>query len=308
MDTLLSLRVFRQVVESGSFVVAAEQLDLSTAMVSRHVMHVERRVGVRLINRNSRTLSLTEPGKAYFERCRVLLDDLETTELELGSQSTVPCGTLRVTAPSWASGRRMADALGEFRRRCPEVVVDISFEDRMVDLVEEGYDLALRVVTDPTSLPPGLISRPLRATDFHIAASRDYLMRNGTPGSPQELVGHDFVAVGSLSSLSFISPGGRIDVPLKVVLRYRSVAGLASAVAAGIGLASIPVFILEDPVFKDALVPVLKDYSLGHATAYCVYASHRHVPLKVRSFIDFLVESVGREPGVSLVSPGRTDA
>jgi DNA-binding transcriptional LysR family regulator len=124
MDTLLSLRVFRQVVESGSFVGAAERLDLSTAMVSRHVMHLERRVGVRLLNRNSRTLSLTEPGKAYFERCRVLLDDLETTELELGSQGTAPRGTLWVTAPSWASGRRMADLLGEFRRLCPEVVVD----------------------------------------------------------------------------------------------------------------------------------------------------------------------------------------
>jgi DNA-binding transcriptional LysR family regulator len=306
MDTLFSLKVFRQVVESGSFVGAAERLDLSTAMVSRHVMHVERRVGVRLLNRNSRTLSLTEPGKAYFERCRALLDDLETTELELGSQDTAPRGTLRVTAPSWASGRRVADLLGEFRRRCPEVVVDISFEDRMVDLVEEGYDLALRVARDPTSLPPGLISRPIRATDFHIAASRDYLMRNGTPGSPQELAHHDFVAVGNLSSLSFTSPEGRIEVPVKVVLRYRSVAGLASAVAAGIGLAPIPVFILEDPVFKDVLVPVLRDYPLGHATAYCVYVSHRHVPLKIRSFIDFLMESVGREPRASLIPPSRT--
>jgi DNA-binding transcriptional LysR family regulator len=244
MDTLLSLRVFRQVVDSGSFVGAAERLDLSTAMVSRHVTHLERRVGVRLLNRNSRTLSLTEAGKAYFERCRVLLDDLETTELELGSQSTVPRGILRVTAPSWASGQRMADLLGEFRRRCPEVVVDISFEDRMVDLVEEGYDLALRVARDPSSLPPGLISRPLRATDFHIAASRDYIKRNGTPGSAQE--------------------------------------------------------------FKDALVPVLRDYPLGHATAYCVYVSHRHVPLKIRRFIDFLMESVGREPRASLIPPSRT--
>jgi DNA-binding transcriptional LysR family regulator len=291
MDTLLSLRVFRQVVESGSFVGAAERLDLSTGMVSRHVMHVERRVGVRLLNRNSRTLSLTEPGKAYFERCRVLLDGLETTELELGSQSTAPRGTLRVTAPSWAGGQRTADLLGEFHRHCPEVVVDISFEDRLVDLVEEGYDLALRVARDPTSLPPGLISRPYRAAPFYIAASRDYLKRNGTPASLEELTQHNFVAAGNLSSLSFTGPKGPIEIPVKVVLRYRSVAGLASAVAAGIGLAPIPVFIFEDPVFKDTLVPVLRDYPLGHAIVYFVYVSHRQVPPKIRSFIDFLVES-----------------
>jgi DNA-binding transcriptional LysR family regulator len=308
MDTLLSIRVFRQVVESGSFVAAAERLDLSTGMVSRHIMHVERRLGVRLLNRNSRTLSLTEPGRVYFERCRVALDELETAELELGSQSTAPRGILRITAPSWASGQRMADLLGEYRRRCPEVVVDISFEDRLVDLVEEGYDLALRVARDQSALPPGLISRPIRATDFHIAASRDYIKRNGTPGSPEDLARHDFVTVGNLSSLSLTSPEGWIEVPLRVVLRYRSVAGLASAVAAGIGLGSIPVFILEDPVFKDVLVPVLRDYPVGHATAYCVYVSHRHVPLKIRSFIDFVIESVGREPRASLMPPSRTGA
>jgi DNA-binding transcriptional LysR family regulator len=302
MDTLLSLRVFRQVVESGSFIAAAERLDLSAAMVSKHVMHVERRLGVRLINRNSRAMSLTEPGRAYFDRCRVLLDDLETTELELRSQNAAPRGTLRVTAPSWACGQRMADLLVEYRRRCPEVVVDISFEDRVVDMVEEGYDLALRVAADQTSLMPGLISRALRAAPFHIAASREYLRRNGTPSSPQELAQHDFVAVGNLSSLTFAGPKGRIEVPVKVVLRYRSVAGLASAVAAGIGLASIPAFSFEDPAFKDVLVPVLREYPLGHPPMnwYCVYVSHRYVPLKIRSFIDFLVESVARmpDPGV----------
>jgi DNA-binding transcriptional LysR family regulator len=174
--------------------------------------------------------------------------------------------------------------------------------------VEEGYDLALRVARDQSALPPGLISRPIRATDFHIAASRDYIKRNGTPGSPEDLARHDFVTVGNLSSLSLTSPEGWIEVPLRVVLRYRSVAGLASAVAAGIGLGSIPVFILEDPVFKDVLVPVLRDYPVGHATAYCVYVSHRHVPLKIRSFIDFVIESVGREPRASLMPPSRTGA
>jgi DNA-binding transcriptional LysR family regulator len=298
MDTLLSFRVFRQVVESGSFVGAAERLDLSTAMVSKHVMHVERRLGMRLLNRNSRSLSLTEPGRVYFERCRLLLDDLESTELELRSQTIAPRGTLRVTAPSWACGQRMADLLLEYRRRCPDVVVDISFDDRVVDLVEEGYDLALRVAADQTSLVPGLISRPIRAAPFHIAASRDYLRRNGAPSSLEDLARHDFVAAGNLTSLSFAGPRGRIEIPVKVVMRYRSVAGLASAVAAGLGLALIPAFSFEDPAFKDVLMPVLTEYPLAHATMqwYCVYISHRYLPLKTRSFIDFLVEAVARMP------------
>src|SRR5580700_8387932 len=146
VDTLTSIKVFRQVVESGSFVAAAERLDLSTAMVSRHVMHAEKRLGVRLLNRNSRTLSLTEPGRVYFERCKTILDDLEATELELGSLSAAPRGTLRVTCPSWFARQRFTEMLAAFRRSYPEIVVDISFEDRIVDLVEEGCDLALRVI------------------------------------------------------------------------------------------------------------------------------------------------------------------
>ncbi len=122
VDTLTSIRVFRQVVESGSFVAAAERMDLSTAMVSKHVAYVEKRLGVRLLNRNSRTLSLTEPGSVYLERCKTILDDLEVTELELGSLGKAPRGTVRITCPSWFTRRRLADMLAEFRLRYPEIV------------------------------------------------------------------------------------------------------------------------------------------------------------------------------------------
>src|SRR5690242_7772794 len=130
-------------------------------MVSKHVMHIEHRLGLRLLNRNSRTLSLTEPGRVYFERCKMVLDELEETELELGSLSRTPRGTLRISCPGWSSGQRLADHLAEYRRRYPEVVVDVTFEDREVDLVEEGYDLAIRL-TSSSALSPGLIARPVR--------------------------------------------------------------------------------------------------------------------------------------------------
>jgi DNA-binding transcriptional LysR family regulator len=295
VDTLTSIRVFRQVVESGSFVAAAERMDLSTAMVSKHVAYVEKRLGVRLLNRNSRTLSLTEPGSVYFERCKTILDDLEATELELGSLGTTPRGTVRVTCPSWFARQILADALAEFRRRYPEIVVDVSFEDRLVDLVEEGYDLALRV-TREGSLAPGLIARPVRPVSFFIAASRDYLKRHGAPKSPEELARHDFVAIGNIDAITLTGSEGTIEVPVRVALRYRSLAGVANAVAAGIGLAPLPDIVFEEPEFKGILTPVLTDYPVQGPTLYIVYVSRKYLPLKIRAFIDFLMELSARTP------------
>jgi len=289
VDTLTSIRVFRQVVESGSFVAAADRMDLSAAMVSKHVAYVEKRLGVRLLNRNSRTLSLTESGSVYFERCKTILDDLEATELELGSLGKVPRGTVRLTCPSWFARQLLADNLAEFRRRYPEIVVDVSFEDRHVDLVEEGYDLALRV-TRESSLPAGLIARPLRSFRFFVAASHEYLQRHGTPRSPEELARHDFVGVGSIETLSFRGSKGSVEVPLRVVLRYRSLGGVANAVAAGLGLAPLPEILFEEPTFKDVLTPILTEHPIEEATLYAVYVSRKYLPLKIRAFIDFVVQ------------------
>jgi DNA-binding transcriptional LysR family regulator len=295
VDTLTSIKVFRQVVESGSFVAAAERLDLSPAMVSKHVMQVEKRLGVRLLNRNSRTLSITEPGRVYYDRCKTILDDLQETELELGALGTVARGTLRISCPSWFAGQRLADALAEFRRRYPEIVVDVSFEDRKVDLVEEGYDLTMRV-TFGDSLPAGLIARPVRQMVAFVGASRDYVKRHGAPNSPQEVAQHDFVGVSSLDSLTFAGPEGKIEVPVRVVLRYRSLAGLANAVAAGIGLGPLMDVFFVDPVFKDELVPLLTDYPIRQPTLYLVYVSRKHLPLKIRAFIDFMLEWGSKMP------------
>jgi DNA-binding transcriptional LysR family regulator len=296
VDTLTGIKVFRQVIESGTFVAAAERLDLSTAMVSKHVMHLEQRLGVRLLNRNSRTLSLTEPGRVYFERCKTILDDLETTELELGALGSAPRGTLRVTAPTWAAGQRLADLLVEYHRCYPEILVDISFEDRIVDLVEEGYDVAMRITSRPDSLPAGLVARSVRPVPFCLAASREYVKRHGLPQSTEDLAHHDFVGVGNLNSLPFMGPKGKVEIPMRVVLRHRSVNGLANAVAAGIGLGPVPVVVFEDPVFKDVLTPILPDHTLFDATLYLVYVGRKYMPLKIRTFVDFMLESIPKVP------------
>jgi DNA-binding transcriptional LysR family regulator len=301
VDTLTSIKVFRQVIESGSFVAAADRMDLSAAMVSKHVAHVEQRLAVRLLNRNSRTLSLTEPGRLYFERCKTILDDLEATELELGSLGSVASGTLRVTCPSWFARQPLADKLAEFRRLYPQIVVDVSFEDRHVDLVEEGYDLALRA-TREGSLSAGLIARPVRSVPVLLAASRDYLRRNGRLEVPEDVARHDFVAVGNLDSIRFTGPGAETEVPVRVVMRYRSTGGVVHAVAAGIGIAPLPQTFFEDPLFKGVLAPVLTDYPLQEATLYVVYVSRRYLPLKIRAFIDFVMEHFHRTPALKLAA------
>ena len=296
MDTLTSIKVFRQVVESGSFVAAAERLDLSTAMVSKHVMHAEKRIGVRLLNRNSRTLSLTEPGRVYFERCKTILEDLEATELELGSLGATPRGTLRITCPSWFNGQRVADLLAEFHRRCPDIVLDVSFEDRLVDLVEEGCDVAMRLTAHADSLPAALIARPVRSVQFYMGGSREYLERKGTPKAPEDLANHDCVAVGSADTWILKGPTGKVEVTPRVVMRYRSMSGVANALAAGIGIGPLPTLFFEDPMFKDILMPVMTEYRFREPTLYLVYVSREYLPLKIRAFVDFFVESNSKVP------------
>jgi DNA-binding transcriptional LysR family regulator len=289
MDTLLSMKVFRQVVESGSFVSAAERLNLSTAMTSKHLMNLEKHLGTRLLNRSSRSSSLTESGKLFFEHCKAILEEVTEAELEVGSVSVVPRGALRVTAPSWAATRLMVDLLAAYRQRYPEVVVNMSFEDRLVDIVADGYDLAIRSTADV--LPAGLIARPLRAASFVFAASKEYLKRCGTPQSPEDLANHDCVMIGNGQSWHLTGPNGTIEAPARVVLRFESMSvAVTHAVCAGIGLAPLPRMALEDPMFKDVLFPVLTKYPFKQRHIYAVYVSRKHLPLKIRTFVDHLVE------------------
>jgi DNA-binding transcriptional LysR family regulator len=289
MDTLLSMKVFRQVVESGSFVAAAERLNLSTAMTSKHLMHLEKHLGTRLLNRSSRSSSLTESGNLFFERCKAILEEVAEAELVVGSVSGVPRGTLRVTAPSWAATRLMVDVLASYRQRYPEVVVNISFDDRMVDIVADGYDLALRSTSD--QLPAGLIARPLRPVSFVFAASKEYLKRCGAPQSPEDLANHDCIMIGNGHSWPLTGSNGSIEAPARVVLRFESMSvAVTHAVCAGVGLAPLPRMVLEDPMFKDVLFPVLTEYPFKQRHIYALYVSRKHLPLKIRTFVDHLVE------------------
>ena len=303
MDTLTSINVFRQVVEAGSFVRAAERLDLSTAMVSKHVMSIEKRLRVKLLNRNSHKLSLTEPGKLYFERCKCILQTLEDTEHEMESLSSAPCGTLRVACcDTCIPSLGLAGVLAEYRRRWPEVVLDLSYVDRAVDMVDEGYDLALRLVSDDC-LPAGVIARRVRGVPFRLATSRAYLERHGVPKVPEDLGRHDFVTAGGLDSLSIEGAAGPVEIPLRVAVRCRTMAGVAITVAGGVGLGLLPAKMLTDPAFVNLLRPVLCEFRLKEPTLYLLYPDRKHVPFKARAFIDLVLQSGARKQEQTHTTP-----
>ena len=189
MDTLQSMKVFRSVVDGGSFVAAARALDVSTAMASKHVAHLEKRLGTRLLNRSSRHLSLTDAGRVYFEQVRDALDNLESAELAVGQTAVAPRGVLKITAPVWFANAHFARLLSAYRARYPDVVLDVSLSDRVVDLVEEGFDLALRVDNqsrvgadraaapyDPLPLRRGAV-RTSRRTEFRARRRRSLRTR-----------------------------------------------------------------------------------------------------------------------------------
>src|SRR5688572_1872311 len=180
MDTLLSIRVFRLVVETGSFVAAAERLELSPAMVSKHVMHLENHLGTRLLNRTTRKLSLTEGGRTYYERCCQILLDLEEAEQAVSEISITPRGTLRVTTLLSFGFRHIAPIISEYTAQYPQVTVDLTLNDRVMDLVEEGYDLAIRAIAGEPK-PSTLVAKQIAKVHFVPCAAPAYLARYGTP-------------------------------------------------------------------------------------------------------------------------------
>lgn len=291
MDTLLSIKVFCSVVETGSFAGAAEKHSLSPAMTSRHLMHIEKSLRTRLLNRTTRQISLTEAGMIYYNRCRTILDDLEETEITLSNLNKSPQGTLKLTVPSWFAGPCFAGTVTGFRRHCPEVTLDINFTDRIINIVEEGYDLALRVTHDP---PQSLIARRVGGLPYQLLASPSYLAERGEPKHPGDLVNHDFIACSTLSpragdTIELLGPGDNHLIKLTASLHLNTPVVAMAAAESGLGFTLIPAFIAHEAVAAGTLRVVLPDYSPPEPMMYALYASRRQLSPKVRTFIDYFV-------------------
>jgi DNA-binding transcriptional LysR family regulator len=289
MDRFQALGVFAKVVEQGSFARAAERLGLSTSAVSRSVSDLEAHLGARLLNRTTRRLSLTESGQAFLERTVQLLADLEEAESAVTASALMPRGTLRMTGPITFGERYIAPAVAEFAARHPEVRFDVELSDRMVDLVDEGFDLAIRIGT-PGSL--ALIARPVSQSQLVCCASPAYLAKHGTPRTPEELAKHRCLSYAYLAARDtwhFSGPDGRertVKIAGPVVANNGRF--LAEIAAVGAGIALEPDFIVGDDIARGRLVPILRDFKPRSSPIYAVYPSRRHLSAKVRVFVDFL--------------------
>jgi DNA-binding transcriptional LysR family regulator len=291
MDRFAALQVFSQVVESGSFAKAAERLNLSTSATSRLVAELEAHLQTRLLNRTTRRVSLTESGRAFYERCVQLLADLDEAEQEAARAAVVPRGTIRLTTSVNFGVRHLAPAIAEFTRRHAEMRFDISLSDRMVDLVEEGFDLAIRI-GGPGS--ENLVARKLGETRVVPCASPAYLAARGAPQVPEDLAAHNcftYEYVTPRSVWRFRDASGN-ERAVRVSGNLQSNNGdlLAEAAARGGGVVFEPAFIVGPDVRSGRLVPLLQDFEPAPIPIYAVYPSRKHLSAKVRLFVDFLLE------------------
>ncbi len=296
MDKFQEMRVFAAVVDAGSFVGASDALDMSKPAVSRYVADLETRLGVRLLHRTTRKLSLTEEGEVFHARCVELLGNIEEAESEITSRSGEATGQLKVSVPVSFGLLHLAPLWAEFMARHPKVVLDLTLSDRMVDLVEEGFDVAVRIARLPSS---SLVSRKLSSTRMILCASPAYLKTHGTPRRPSELAGHAILAYSLLSmgdSWEFEGPQGPVAVKVEPRMRSNSGDTCRTVALRHQGLVIQPSFLVADDVKSGALVELMPDYRSIEMGIYAMYPTRKHVLPKVRLLIDYLVDAFKVKP------------
>jgi DNA-binding transcriptional LysR family regulator len=296
MQDLNLMALFAQVSETGSFAEAARRLGTSRSAVSKAVARLEKSLGARLLNRSTRHVSPTEVGAAFAEHCVRILNEAERAERVVASLHGQPRGTLKVAASVAFGTLHVAPALAEFLARYPEIDVDMTVTDRPVDLAEEGFDVVIRVGRD---LPGNWVGRGLAPVRRKLCATPDYFERHGLPDMPQDLAAHnclDYIHSGEPGLWRFRGPEGEIAVPVSGRLRINDDEALSQAVLGGLGLALLPTFIIGQDLQAGRLRAVLSEYIPIEQHVHALYLPTRHLPAKVRTFIDFLVNRFGPKP------------
>lgn len=299
MDTLLSLRVLAAVAEHKSFAFVSERLGLSPAMTSKHVQHIESRVGARLLNRNSRNVSVTEAGERYLATVRPLLEGLEEAEAQLSETTLAASGTLKVSMPVWMANPIFTRILAGYHANNPDVVLNLDLSGRKINLVEEGIDLALRVAT---SVDDGLIARKLTEVNFSLVASPAFLDRQGRPGTVEDLTGAPLLGYARMLTDGRIRYGegeDTFDTRFTLVLKSGNETLLHFAAREGMGFAFLPHWIVADDIAQGLLEPVLPDKAWPNVPLHAIYPDRSYLPAKVRSFLDYLAGPEGLELGAS---------
>jgi DNA-binding transcriptional LysR family regulator len=291
MDKFVEMQAFVAVVDSGSFVRAAEALDVSKAAVSRYVNELESRLGVRLLQRTTRKLSLTEEGAVFHARCVDLLAGVSEAEAEISAHSGEALGQLKVNVPMSFGLLHLAPLWAAFMTLHPKVTLDVTLSDRVVDLVDEGYDLAIRIGRLSSS---SLVSRRLSTTRLILCASPSYLAEHGVPAHPSELASHAVLSYTLLSmgeNWTFEGPQGPVSVHVTPRMRANSGETCCAAALQHQGIVLQPSFLVGGHLLAGTLIEVLPQFRSIELGIFAVYPTRKHMTPKVRLLIDFLIEA-----------------
>jgi DNA-binding transcriptional LysR family regulator len=298
MERLECDRMFVAVIELGSFAKAAGKHGTSSGQASKMVTRLEEELGARLLNRTTRALSPTEVGQAYYERMRVLLEEIDLLDQSVKNRSGSVAGTLKLTAPMALGETRLAPVLIDFAQKYPGIDLDVHFSDRIVNLVDEGFDAAIRIGNPSDS---SLIARKLCVSRIVLAASPDYLKQHGFPQNPEDLASHQCIVDTNFRDphiWKFHNPSGRepLRMPVSGRLRFSSADACLEAAQRSLGIARVPSF-MAGPLFAEGkLLPILRDHQEAPNGIHVMYPPGRHLANKVRALVDFLVESFSGEP------------
>ncbi len=293
MDTHTAMQTFAKVVELGSFAAAAEKMGQARSVVTRQIAYLEQKYGVRLLNRTTRKLSMTDAGRAFYDRVRPILAEVNDLELSLQAEGQRPSGRLRISAPVSFGILHLGPTIAEYLQRYPDVVIDLDLNDRVVDLVEDGYDVAVRIGPMNDS---SLVARPLAPQPLIVCAAPAYLARHAAPAHPEDLRNHRCLhyTYASTGNEWHFEKDGKIQlVRVNAALRANNGDVLRTAALAGHGIIMQPEFLVGDDVKAGRLIALLTDYTHSPIVMAAVYPHRRFLSPKVRSFVEYLETRFG---------------
>lgn len=296
MDKLDAMQAFTKVVALGGYAAAARQLGRTRSAISKAVMELERRLGVRLLDRTTRKVRPTEAGLAYYERCTAVLAAIAETEIQIAGLHEAPAGVLRINGPMSFGTAYLAGAVADFLSRYPDLKVELLLNDRFIDPLEEGVDVTVRIGELADS---SLVARRLAATRRLLLASPDYLARHGTPQEPDDLIRHRCLVYGQVAARQrwqLTRDGAKISVPIASALCANNGEVLREAACKGLGIALLPTVIAGDAIKAGRLVVVLEAHSPPPLPIHALYAANRLLAAKTRLFIDFLAARFADAP------------
>jgi DNA-binding transcriptional LysR family regulator len=297
VDVLTAMKVFVKVAEANSYAHAAETLEMGVPRISRVITELEEHLGTRLLQRTTRRMSLTEAGRIYFERCRQILGEVEETYSMLSTNAVSTSGRLRIVAPALFSMRKLGPLLATYQREYPDVIVDLTLADRAVDLIEEEFDLGILAARHVTAQT--LVSRHLTSTDYYTCASPDYIEKSGAPTHPSELKNHPYLAfrtAHATDEIVFNAPdGAEVTAFPRPTLYTNNIGMVRECVLAGLGIATLSAYLVEDDIRTGKLTRLFPEFSLPDREFRLVYSNRKFLPLKVKAFVDMALAHF-REP------------